>query len=166
MFPCFVNDLPGALQTNALMFADDVKMYSRVDTAADVSAMQRQIDRLCHWSETWGLKLNATKCKVLTLTLKRAPVIGDYTIGGVLLERVHAMTARIAQSVKASVSSAGGLRFNLRPARDVPRPAPHPGVPPKWVVFRLAAGFPLTVQRPRCWVTRTSSRLRDIRLPP
>lgn len=73
------------------MFADDVKLYSRVDTAADVSSLQTQLDKLCEWSDRWKLKLNPDKCKVLTLTLRRNPVIGVYTIGGVVLERVHVM---------------------------------------------------------------------------
>ena len=30
LFACFVNDLSGAIQTETLMFADDVKVYRRV----------------------------------------------------------------------------------------------------------------------------------------
>ena len=91
MFACFVNDLPDAVQTNTLMFADDAKLYCKVDSDADVRFMQGQIDSLCRWSATWGLSLNPTKCKVLTLTLRREPVRGTYAIGGVELERVTVM---------------------------------------------------------------------------
>ena len=73
------------------MFADDVKMYRRIDSSVDVLYVQDQLDRLCSWSEKWGLKLNPAKCKVLTLTLRRAPIIGVYTIDGVALERVQVM---------------------------------------------------------------------------
>ena len=91
LFACFVNDLPGAIQTDTLMFADDVKLYRRVDSEADVHSMQTQLDSLCEWSDRWKLNLNPDKCKVLTLTLRRNPVIGAYAIRGVVLERVHVM---------------------------------------------------------------------------
>ena len=91
LFTCFVNDLPEALEVETLLFADDVKMYRRVDSANDVSYVQAQLDKLCSWSEKWGLKLNPAKCKVLTLTLRRTPVMGTYMISGVALERVVVM---------------------------------------------------------------------------
>ena len=53
--------------------------------------MQAQLDQLCSWSQKWGLKLNAAKCKVLTLTLRRALVVATYKIDGVVLERVRVM---------------------------------------------------------------------------
>ena len=39
----------------------------------------------------WGLTLNAAKCKVLTVTLRRLPVSNTYCIGGIELERVSVM---------------------------------------------------------------------------
>ena len=91
LFACFINDLPASIETSTVMFADDVKMYCRVDNDSDVLYLQRQIDSLCRWSETWRLTLNPVKCKVLTLSLRRAPVLGTYCIGGENLERVSVM---------------------------------------------------------------------------
>ena len=91
LFACFVNDLPDSVGGDTLMFADDVKVYKRVDSLIDVSHAQAQLNRLCRWSEKWSLKLNAAKCKVLTLSLRRNPVVGIYEINGVQLERVSVM---------------------------------------------------------------------------
>ena len=91
LFACFINDLPASMHTECLLFADDVKLYGRVDSEADVEFMQRQLDSLCDWSKTWCLALNPAKCKVLTLTLRRKPVVSAYLIGGVLLEKVSIM---------------------------------------------------------------------------
>ena len=91
LFACFINDLPGSVEADALMFADDVKVYGRVDSDADVRFLQRQLDSLCQWTVKWGLSLNAAKCKVLTLTLRRLPINGTYRVGGIELERVHVM---------------------------------------------------------------------------
>ena len=91
LFACFVNDLPGTLDIETLMFADDVKIYRRIDSMADVSYVQAELEKLCSWSKKWGLALNPAKCKVLTLTLRRTPVTANYVIDGTLLERVDVM---------------------------------------------------------------------------
>ena len=49
------------------------------------------MDNLNRWSEQWRLALNPAKCKVLTITLRRAPTIGVYTARGEHLERVRVM---------------------------------------------------------------------------
>ena len=91
LFVCFINDLPLTLQTNSLMFADDVKLFCRVDGDNDVGHLQLQLDQLCRWSRAWGLSLNPSKCKVLSLSLRRKPIVGEYTVGGVVLDRVSVM---------------------------------------------------------------------------
>ena len=73
------------------MFADDVKLYSRIDTTADTVFLQQQLANLCCWSAKWRLNLNPSKCKVLTITLRRAPILSMYAIGGEQLERVTVM---------------------------------------------------------------------------
>ena len=50
------------------MFADDVKMYRRVDSMVDAQYMQAQLDKSYSWSEKRGLQLNPAKCRVLTLS--------------------------------------------------------------------------------------------------
>ena len=49
------------------------------------------LDRLCRWSESWGLSLNPSKCKILTLSLRRSPVVSTYSIDGTAIERVTVM---------------------------------------------------------------------------
>ena len=51
LFACFINDLPASIETSTVMFADDVKMYCRVDNDSDVLYLQRQMYSLCRWSE-------------------------------------------------------------------------------------------------------------------
>ena len=91
LFACFINDLPDNVQADCVMFADDVKLYNRVDSVADVDFLRQQLDSLCRWSARWQLTLNPSKCKVLTLTLRRAPIVSMYSIGSVQLERVSVM---------------------------------------------------------------------------
>ena len=73
------------------MFADDVKIYHRIKCSVDCDFLQSQLDAMCRWSSLWGLSLNPAKCRVLTLTLRRHPVIRPYTLAGATLERVSEM---------------------------------------------------------------------------
>ena len=43
------------------------------------------------WAETWKLSLNATKCKTMSVTLKRNPVQYAYAVRGTMLERLDKM---------------------------------------------------------------------------
>ena len=91
LFSCFINDLPTAVQSDCMIFADDCKLFRKVDSAADVNELQADIDKLCEWSDKWKLTLNASKCKTLTLTLRTKPVLGNYLIDNSELERVSEM---------------------------------------------------------------------------
>ena len=91
LFACYVNDLPDVVRSDSLLFADDFKLYARIDSLDDVRDLQGDINRLCQWSAAWQLKLNPSKCKALSLTLRTKPIIGAYTIGGEEIERVHEM---------------------------------------------------------------------------
>ena len=91
LFLLFINDLPVHIQSECLMYADDVKLYREVQTASDVDLLRSDLARLVHWSSVWKLQLNASKCKVLTFTLKRKPIVSSYSINGVVLENVTAM---------------------------------------------------------------------------
>ena len=73
------------------MYADDVKMYREVRSAADADMLRADLYRMVNWSSTWRLQLNVSKCKVFTITLKRAPIVCTYAIGGEPLERVTTM---------------------------------------------------------------------------
>ena len=91
LFACYINDLPDAVESGCLLFADDVKLYHRIKTQTDCDFLQRQLDALCHWSQLWGMSLNPGRCKVLTLSLRRDRVIVGYDVGDVTLERVSTM---------------------------------------------------------------------------
>ena len=43
------------------LFADDVKLYSYIESDCDVKVLQDNIDKLCHWSKTWQLNISIDK---------------------------------------------------------------------------------------------------------
>ena len=73
------------------MYADDLKLYRHVRTPSDSICLQNDVDRVAEWAETWKLALNPAKCKTMTITLKRNPVLFEYSVRGIVLEKLDAM---------------------------------------------------------------------------
>lgn len=62
-----------------LNFADDKKLAIR---------LQNGIDHFLNWCKVNRLEINHDKCKIITFTRKRKPIIYDYKIDGVKIKRV------------------------------------------------------------------------------
>ena len=63
LFLIYIDDLPCKI-TSCQIFADDTKIYGPVSTATQHQSMQ-DINHMTEWSETWLLRFNTTKCKVM-----------------------------------------------------------------------------------------------------
>ena len=89
LFAMFINDLPLGMSSGVLMFADDAKLYRQISDRSDALSLQDDLNRLGQWSQTWKLKLNASKCKSFSMTLKTNPLHTTYHVNGVDLEHVE-----------------------------------------------------------------------------
>lgn len=87
LFLIYINDLAEMIICNKLLFADDLKLYSTIDTALDCVALQRCVDAVCEWCSKNGLSLNVDKCVVVTFTRKLKPITYNYKIGPVVVGR-------------------------------------------------------------------------------
>jgi len=68
LFLLFVNELLTWIINDMRMlrmFAHDTKLCCRIRKDTDSVARQQDIDSLSTWSNTWQLKFNAEKCKVM-----------------------------------------------------------------------------------------------------
>jgi len=65
LFLLFVNDLPDQVINDILMFADDTKVWARIEKIEDSVSLQEDLNRLLEWSEDWLLRFNPEKCKVM-----------------------------------------------------------------------------------------------------
>ena len=83
LFTIFVNDMPEWVASSIKLFADDAKLYDRVQgpLAGD---LQADINALAKWSETWMFPFNASKCKVVHLGNHNPG--NAYTLNGTALE--------------------------------------------------------------------------------
>ncbi len=65
LFVLYINDLPAHVDSGVKMFADDTKVYRQVSTVEDCEALQKDINELENWSNTWQMRFHPQKCKVL-----------------------------------------------------------------------------------------------------
>ena len=91
LFNLFINDICDNLVSNSLLFADDMKIYRIINSDYDSLTLQSDINRIVSWSDTWLLSLNPTKCKVLTVSLKRNVLTFPYKLNTHALSRVNSM---------------------------------------------------------------------------
>lgn len=88
LFLVFINDIVSVLQpVGYLLFADDLKIYSRIRGLEDASLFQSVIDQLVGWCESNRLFFNIGKCKVMTFGRLRNPLMVDYTMSDTRLQR-------------------------------------------------------------------------------
>ena len=81
LFLLYVNDLPDAVHNSKVAcFADDTKLFKRVDTASDAALLQQDLCNLERWSKSSGLGFNENKCKCQYITRKSCPVQVSYIL--------------------------------------------------------------------------------------
>ena len=80
LFLMFIDNLEESLMSDVLKFADDTKIFRRVDSEVDREVLQRDLDRLVQWFEVWQMTFNVDKCKVMHLG--RGNFGGNYVMNG------------------------------------------------------------------------------------
>ena len=65
LFLIYFNDLNDNTTSNILTFADDTKVFTKVNTDGDKQHLQNDLDNLVKWSEKLQMLFNFGKCKCL-----------------------------------------------------------------------------------------------------
>ena len=65
LFLLYVNDLPSWIQNSMKMFADDTKIWRKIEKDDDSNFLQSDLHSMDRWSDKWQLKFNPDKCKVM-----------------------------------------------------------------------------------------------------
>ena len=89
LFLLYINDIPTVVDSHPLLFADDIKLYRRIQSENDIIQLQKDINNLLNWSNTWLLNFNMPKCKVLRIGTSNLPQ--NYTLNGTPLDNVQDM---------------------------------------------------------------------------
>ena len=83
MFSIFINDLDVGLANKVLQFADDTKIWGKVDTLDEINTLKNDITTLEKWSVRNKMPFNVAKTKVLRLGRKNGK--HDYSLMGTVL---------------------------------------------------------------------------------
>ena len=81
LFNIYVNDIPSVVNSETLMFADDTKIFRKIQSQSDFLQFQQDISNLLAWSVKWQLKFNLSKCFIFHLGPDH--FYGDYYLDGV-----------------------------------------------------------------------------------
>ena len=75
-----------------LVYADDLKIFSKVSNISDAVNLQTDLDSIMLWASSNKLNINFDKCAILTFTRKHSPVLFDYKLSNYSINRVHEIT--------------------------------------------------------------------------
>ena len=84
LFLMYINDLPGILSTENNVFADDTKLFNKIQYVEDASKLQEDLNKVVEWCEKWGMVLNSQKCHVMHYGTRNRKYF--YHINGKLLD--------------------------------------------------------------------------------
>lgn len=92
IFLAFYNDSDEtSAQGKPFNFADDKKRATIVKQDSDTMEVQRGIDDFVQWCDDNGLRLNVSKCKMISFTHRQNPILATYYIKGSPVKRVNEM---------------------------------------------------------------------------
>jgi len=72
LFTIYINDLDNNIKNNLLKFADDSKLWGRVDSVHDRNILQNDLDTLGEWATHNQMPFNIGKCKIMHIGKRNA----------------------------------------------------------------------------------------------
>ncbi len=70
LFLLYNNDLPNTIESYTKLFADDTKIYAKINTNTEKHTLKGDLDKLNDWSLKWKLRFNTSRCKVMHIGKK------------------------------------------------------------------------------------------------
>ncbi|BHF81767.1 hypothetical protein SprV_0802490100 [Sparganum proliferum] len=88
LFLVFINDCVKNLDCDAILFADDIKLWKVIHSAADADHLQVNLNGLEDWSKRWLMPFNISKCNFLQLGSFRASSPRTYFLHDTPLQQI------------------------------------------------------------------------------
>ena len=90
LFLLFINDLPDVIPptTSTGLYADDTKLYTAITSRQDCDNLQEALSYVDDWSKESNINFNTSKCKALTISRCKQPIVLNYHLGSAELIRV------------------------------------------------------------------------------
>lgn len=88
-FNVFINDINSCFyHSEFYLYADDLKLFKKVDNASESTLLQEDLERLCSWCNVNGMTLNVSKCFFIRFSRRFTELSTSYAINGDALLRV------------------------------------------------------------------------------
>ena len=88
LFIIYSNDLDNVLKSSFISkFADDSKVFAKVESSVDAEYLQADLDKVYDWSVKWKMQINKEKCHVLHFGNSNKRM--TYMFGGKVLDPVE-----------------------------------------------------------------------------
>uniref|UniRef100_A0A090XDL4 Reverse transcriptase domain-containing protein n=1 Tax=Ixodes ricinus TaxID=34613 RepID=A0A090XDL4_IXORI len=85
----FINDLPSQVHNSkALLYADDLKLFRKVDNAQDCFLLQNDVCSVEKWCKTNRLQLNLKKTSVMSMSRRHECIVFNCILSGSQIQRV------------------------------------------------------------------------------
>ena len=92
LFCIFINDLADSFEfATPLFYADDLKLFARINSVDDALNLQRDLDRLSIWCTDNKLSLNLAKCHVLRISRSLGTIIFAYSLNTIRLSCIESV---------------------------------------------------------------------------
>jgi hypothetical protein len=87
LFLLYINDIASCFKSsNFLVYADDIKIFNKINSNADSVALQEDLDRLYDYCMKNQLFLNIKKCNSISFSRSVKPIIPKYSINNEQLD--------------------------------------------------------------------------------
>ena len=88
LFLCFINDLPKNILSTVRLYADDVILYTPINSKEDCYQLQKDLTILERWANKWKMAFNVKKCEFIRITYKKKPIFYHYTLYDTVVQEV------------------------------------------------------------------------------
>ena len=88
LFLLYINDLSSVVSSKVRLFADDCLIYRNIKNKEDQIALQKDLNLLENWGNTWGMRFNAAKYNIMQVSRTCDPKLFNYSLTGQVLEEV------------------------------------------------------------------------------
>ena len=76
------------------IYADDIKIYTKITASEDAERLQTAIDCVLGWSKLWQLPLSPQKTIFMHLSHNSASSLNSYSVDGVPISSVDSVRER------------------------------------------------------------------------
>ena len=112
LFLIYINDIFTIFDEpiTSILYADDLKIYTIIDSTQDTDQMQTCLDNLSSWAEAWQLTISIKKCQSIIIgsqpMLRNTPINANFSINNETLPNV-------ASVADLGVTIDNNLKFSL-----------------------------------------------------